>query len=158
VGRSVFLNNRNRDLLVICGHWTSRFACSLWALGRSVFVNNRNWDLLGVCGHWAPRFSFWFYRFLNNKNRTEPKPVGLNRFRFGFKILKLIMSVWFIFLCKNRTEPKMISPKFNVELLKLLERLSMEYWNKIPHIELGHKIYAQPLINSVLFRIFKISK
>ena len=109
MGRSVFLNNRNRDLLVICGHWTSRFACSLWALGRSVFVNNRNWDLLvdllGVCGYWAPRFSFWFYRFLNNKNRTEPNRNQSVWTGFSFKILKLIMSVWFIFLCKNRTEP-----------------------------------------------------
>jgi len=112
VGRSVFLNNRNRDLLVIYGHWTSRFACSLWALSRSVFVNNRNWDLLGVCGHWAPRFSFWFYRFLNNKNRTEPNRNQSVWTGFGFKILKLIMSVWFIFLCKNRTEPKMITPSF----------------------------------------------
>jgi hypothetical protein len=86
----------------------------LWALGRSVFVNNKNWDLLvdllRVCGHWAPRFSFRFYRFLNNKNRTEPNRNQLVWTGFGFKILKLIMSVWFIFLCKNQTEPKMITP------------------------------------------------
>jgi hypothetical protein len=131
VGRFVFLNNRNRDLLVICRHWTSRFACSLWALGRSVFVNNRNWDLLvdllGVCGHWAPRFYFWFYRFLNNKNRTEPKPVGLNQFRFGFsfKILKLIMSVWFIFYVKTEPNRKWSPILFIVFFLFNLKRQLM---------------------------------
>jgi hypothetical protein len=48
-------------------------------------------------------------------NRTKPKPVGLNRFRFGFgfKILKLIMSVWFIFLCKNQTEPDLLTPSWH---------------------------------------------
>jgi len=124
VARSVFLNNRNRDLLVIYGHWTSRFACSLWALGRSVFLNNKNWDLLEVCGHRAPGIEICFSVLpvyeqqkpnRTEPNRTEPKPVGLNQFRFSFdfKILKLIMSVWFIFLCKNRIEPKMITPNYH---------------------------------------------
>ena len=98
VGRSVFLNNRNRDLFVICGHWTSRFACSLCASGTE------------IC--------FRFYRFLNNKNRTEPNRNRSVRTGFGFKILKLIMSVWLIFLCKNRTEPEMLNPSWNDKLKK----------------------------------------
>jgi hypothetical protein len=32
------------------------------------------------------------------KNRTEPKPVGLNRFRFGFGFFKKKISVWLFFL------------------------------------------------------------
>jgi len=135
----------HRDLLVVCGHWADLFS---WTTETEIcleFVDTGHRDFLfGFTGFWTTK---------TEPNRNQSVWIG-----FGFKILKLIMSVWFIFLCKNRTEPKMISPKFNVELLKLLERLSMEYWNKIPHIELGHKIYAQPLINSVLFRIFKISK
>jgi len=45
-------------------------------------------------------------------NRTEPKPVGLTRFRFGFGIFfqKKIISVWLLFFDKNRTELKMITP------------------------------------------------
>jgi len=42
------------------------------------------------------------------KNRTEPKPVGLNRFGFFFK-----NSVWLFFFDKNRTEPKIITPDKN---------------------------------------------
>jgi len=41
------------------------------------------------------------------KNRTELKPVGLNRFQFGFFFLN---SVWLVFFYKNRIEPKMITP------------------------------------------------
>ena len=38
------------------------------------------------------------------KNRTEPKPVGLNRFRFGFGFFFLKKnSVWLLFFIK--TEP-----------------------------------------------------
>jgi hypothetical protein len=37
--------------------------------------------------------------------KTEPKPVGLNRFRFFF-----LNSVWLLFFYKNRTKPKMIIP------------------------------------------------
>jgi len=64
-----------------------RFAWSLWTLGTEIFFS-----VLPVFEQQKP-------------NRTEPKPVGLNRFRFGFgfKILKLIMLVWFIFYVK--TEP-----------------------------------------------------
>jgi hypothetical protein len=40
------------------------------------------------------------------KNRTEPKPVGLNQFRLFF----FLISVWLLFFDKNRTEPKMITP------------------------------------------------
>jgi hypothetical protein len=39
------------------------------------------------------------------KNQTEPKQVGLNRFRFGFFFFKIRFSYFFY---KNRTEPKMI--------------------------------------------------
>jgi len=39
-------------------------------------------------------------RFLSSK--TEPKPVGLNRFQFGFGLKKI--SVWLFFFYKNRTE------------------------------------------------------
>jgi hypothetical protein len=42
------------------------------------------------------------------KNRTEPKPVGLTRFRFGFGFFKK-KSIWLLFFYKNRTEPKMIT-------------------------------------------------
>jgi len=46
-------------------------------------------------------------RFLSQKtNRTEPKPVNLNRFRF---FLKKFRSGYFFF-DKNRTKPKMITP------------------------------------------------
>jgi hypothetical protein len=41
------------------------------------------------------------------KNRTEPKPVGLTRFRFFFQ--KKI-SVWLFFFYKNQTKPKIITP------------------------------------------------
>jgi len=37
------------------------------------------------------------------KNRTEPKPVGLTRFRVGFGFFKKKYSVWLLFLIK--TEP-----------------------------------------------------
>jgi len=42
------------------------------------------------------------------KNWTEPKPVGLTRFRFGFGFFSKKNSVWLFFLIK--TEPKMITP------------------------------------------------
>jgi len=41
------------------------------------------------------------------KNRTEPKPVGLTRFRFFYFGLVT-------FFDKNRTEPKIITPNFQV--------------------------------------------
>jgi hypothetical protein len=41
------------------------------------------------------------------KNRTEPKPVGLTRFRFFFQKKKFRFGYFFD---KNRTEPKIISP------------------------------------------------
>jgi hypothetical protein len=40
-------------------------------------------------------------RFLSSK--TEPKPIGLNRFHFGFGLKKNFSLV--IFFYKNRTEP-----------------------------------------------------
>jgi hypothetical protein len=40
------------------------------------------------------------------KNRTEPKPVGLNRFRFFLKKFGLVTFLFY----KSRTEPKMITP------------------------------------------------
>ena len=60
-------------------------------------MGTRHRDLLVVCVHWALRFAFGFTGFWTTK--TEPKPVGSNRFwfGFGFKILKLIMSIWLIF-------------------------------------------------------------
>jgi hypothetical protein len=101
----------HRDLLVVCGHWADLFS---WTTKTEICLK-----FVGT-GHRASRFVFRFYRFMNNKNRTEPnrtepKPVGLNQFRFSFdfKILKLIMSVWLIFLCKNRIEPKMITPNYH---------------------------------------------
>ena len=48
------------------------------------------------------------------KNRTEPKPVGLTWFRFFFS--KKINFGLVTFFDKNRTEPKMITPIFNVKL------------------------------------------
>jgi len=42
------------------------------------------------------------------KNRTEPKPIGLNRFQFFFKK----NSVWLLFFYKNQMEPKIITPSF----------------------------------------------
>jgi hypothetical protein len=39
------------------------------------------------------------------KNRTEPKPVGLIRFRFFLNNFGLVT----FFIYKNRTEPKMIT-------------------------------------------------
>jgi hypothetical protein len=46
------------------------------------------------------------------KNRTEPKPVGLTRFWFGFGFFfqKKINFGLVTFFYKNRTEPKMITP------------------------------------------------
>jgi hypothetical protein len=43
------------------------------------------------------------------KNQTEPKPVGLNRFWFGFSFFFKKISVWLLFFYKKRTEPKMIT-------------------------------------------------
>jgi hypothetical protein len=43
------------------------------------------------------------------KSRTEPKPVGLTQFRFGFGFFKK-KPAWLFFIGKNRTEPKMIIP------------------------------------------------
>jgi hypothetical protein len=42
------------------------------------------------------------------KNRTEPKPIGLNRFRFEF--FSFSKFYFGYFLDKNRTEPKMLTP------------------------------------------------
>jgi len=44
------------------------------------------------------------------KNRTELKPVGLNRFRFGFGFFKKKFSL-VIFYKKNRIEPKIKTPR-----------------------------------------------
>lgn len=55
---------------------------------------------------------FWVFQVFDIKNRTEPKPVGLTRFRFGFGFfLKKIGLI--TFFDKNRTEPKMIAPSFD---------------------------------------------
>jgi hypothetical protein len=41
------------------------------------------------------------------KNRTEPKPVGLTRFRFGFCFFfKNKISVWLLFLIKTESNRK----------------------------------------------------
>jgi hypothetical protein len=45
------------------------------------------------------------------KNRTEPKSVGLTRFRFGFGFFFKKNNFGLVtFFDKNRTEPKMITP------------------------------------------------
>ena len=43
------------------------------------------------------------------KSRTEPKPVGLTQFRFDFGFF-LKKTGLVVFIGKNRTEPKMITP------------------------------------------------
>jgi hypothetical protein len=45
------------------------------------------------------------------KNRTEPKPVGLTRFQFGFGFFSKKKFGLVTFFYKNRTEPKMITPR-----------------------------------------------
>jgi hypothetical protein len=45
------------------------------------------------------------------KNRTEPKPVGLTRFQFGFGFFSKKKFGLVTFFDKNRTEPKMITPR-----------------------------------------------
>lgn len=51
---------------------------------------------------------FWFFRVFDKKNRTEPKPVGWNRFRFFFVFFQNFGLV--VFIDKNRTELKMTTP------------------------------------------------
>jgi hypothetical protein len=51
---------------------------------------------------------FWFFRVFDIKNRTEPKPVGWNRFRFFFVFFQNFGLV--VFIDKNRTELKMTTP------------------------------------------------
>jgi hypothetical protein len=69
------------------------FQICLGHVNWNKFLNNRN----EIC------FSVLSVFEQQKSNRTKPKPVNLNRFRFGFdfKFLKLIMSVWLIFSCKN---------------------------------------------------------
>jgi hypothetical protein len=57
--------------------------------------------------------SVWTGFYPKKSNRAEPKPVGLNRFRFFFLIF---FSVWLLFFYKNWTEPKMITPKYYDEI------------------------------------------
>jgi len=58
--------------------------------------------------------NFGLNRFGREKNRTEPKLIGLNWFsvRFGSKTKNKIKSVWLYILIQNRTGPKMLSPRF----------------------------------------------
>jgi hypothetical protein len=44
------------------------------------------------------------------KSRTEPKPVGLNRFRFGFGFFKKKKIQFGYFFDKNQTEPNREHP------------------------------------------------
>jgi len=41
------------------------------------------------------------------KNQIEPKPVGLNRYRF--------FLIWFGYFFLKKTKPKMITPTFEVD-------------------------------------------
>jgi hypothetical protein len=49
------------------------------------------------------------------KKQTEPKPVGLTRFRFGFGFFFQKKNNFGLvtFFDKNRTEPKIITPRKN---------------------------------------------
>jgi hypothetical protein len=48
--------------------------------------------------------------FFPLKNRIEPKPVSLTRFRFGFVFFSKNNFGLITFFDKNRTKPKMITP------------------------------------------------
>ena len=61
----------------------------------------------------AQKNAYRFFRFWASK--TEPKPVGLGRFRFGFGSV-FFFSVWLFFMGKNRTEPKMITLTKHIEV------------------------------------------
>ena len=94
----------HRDLLVVCGHWTDLFS---WTTETEIcleFVDTGHRDFLfGFTGFWTTK---------TEPNRNQSVWTG-----FGFKILKLIMSVWFIFLCKNRTELDLLTPIFYTKKL-----------------------------------------
>lgn len=57
--------------------------------------------------HCLSWFWFWFFRVFDKK--TEPKPVGWNRFRFFFFVFFLSFGL-VVFIDKNRIEPKMTTP------------------------------------------------
>jgi hypothetical protein len=82
--------------VIICN---SGFACILTRIQSCLghvnwnkFLNNRN------------KICFLVLLILNNRNRTEPNWNQLVWTGFGFKFFKIIMSVWLIFSCENRTE------------------------------------------------------
>jgi len=58
---------------------------------------------------------------LKKPNQTEPKPVGLTRFLFGFGFFfqKKKNFGLVTFFDKNRTEPKMITPKNDLRMSQL---------------------------------------
>jgi len=63
-------------------------------------------------------------------NRTEPKPVGLNRFRFGFGFFFKKNSVWLLFLIKTEPNRKWIPLDMTIEILALA---SNDIWSLRPY-------------------------
>jgi hypothetical protein len=51
--------------------------------------------LASACSSHETKLDYLFFQFFPLINRTEPKIVGLNRFRLGFKFKKKIRVGWF---------------------------------------------------------------
>jgi len=88
-----------------------------WFLAFNSFAQCRENNSCEKASYWRVREEIWAYRFsrfFEIKNRTGPDRTGrfdLVSVRFRFLFSKKKKPVWLFFIVKNRTEPKMITPR-----------------------------------------------